>query len=88
MEKGIKPGWKTTEFWMTSVTVLLSAIVALFVGYGVLSQEQGSLWLQLLVAVAGLAIPAYVVARYGQGRAQIKSEALWVEQEKVNNVED
>jgi len=73
----IKPGWKTTEFWLTGVTVLIGALIGIFVVYGVLTKEQAEAWTQLLIAFAGLVIPvaiAWATIRYGQGRAELKKK--------------
>lgn len=62
--KPLKPGWRTTEFWMT----LATAIASLLIGYGVLSKEQADLWLNLIAALT----PALVVGMYSISRGIAK----------------
>ena len=45
----MKPGIKTTEFWMS--TAVIVALLALLVGYGVISEEESNLWYALAVAL-------------------------------------
>jgi len=71
-----KPGYKTTEFWITAVANIGGTVVALLVGYGILKEEEGKLWLALLQALALAIIPlvlAFINGRYIQSRAEIKS---------------
>lgn len=60
----IKPGYLTTEFWM-SIGV---AVVGLLIGYGVLTSEEADLWLALIAAI----IPAIVTVGYSISRAIVK----------------
>jgi uncharacterized membrane protein YccC len=57
----IKPGYKTTEFWMTVVT----AVITLLIGYGIMSSEEGELWLGLVAALlpAVIAVASYSISR-------------------------
>ena len=64
LQMEIKPGWQTTEFWM-SIGV---AVVGLLIGYGVLTSEEGDLWLALFAAI----IPAIVAVGYSISRAIVK----------------
>ena len=43
----VKPGAKTTEFWLAALSSLTLALLALFVGYGLINQEQSDLWYTL-----------------------------------------
>ena len=73
MENNVKPGYKTTEFWLTGLTAVAGAIVAVLVSYGVLSTDEGQMWLKLIVAVVPLAFAAYSVGKYSESRASVKS---------------
>jgi membrane protein DedA with SNARE-associated domain len=73
-----KPGIQTSEFWLTAVTNICGAIVALLAGYGLISREEGELWLALAQALALAVIPlalAYTNGRYIEGRTIVKSRA-------------
>ena len=51
--------WKTPEFWITALTTIVTAVVAILVARGLLSEAEGQLWIQLAVAVIG---PVAVIA--------------------------
>ena len=71
-----KDGIYTTEFWLTAVLNIAGAVIALLAGYGLLREEDGRLWLNLVQALAVLVIPlalARVNAAYIRSRAQVKS---------------
>lgn len=67
--KEIKPGWKTTEFWVTLATVVVGGLVTL----GYLPKEQGDHLLPLVIFIIGLVMPA---VSYNYGRAAVKSAAM------------
>lgn len=71
-----KPGYKTTEFWITAVSNIVGAVIAILAARGLVSQEEGALWLTLIQAVAVAAIPvalAFINGRYINSRAAIKT---------------
>lgn len=71
-----KPGIQTTEFWLTAVSNVCGAAMALLAGYGVISYEEGEQWLALVQALALAVIPlalAYTNGRYIEARTTIKS---------------
>ena len=71
-----KPGYKTTEFWITAVSNIVGAAIAILAARGLVSQEEGALWLTLIQAVAVAAIPvalAFINGRYINSRAAIKT---------------
>ena len=71
-----KPGYKTTEFWITSVSNIVGAAIAILAARGLVSQEEGALWLTLIQAVAVAAIPvalAFINGRYINSRAAVKA---------------
>ncbi len=70
-----KPGIKTSEFWLTVIVNLAGAIIAIFATRGLVTQEEGALWLDLVEAVAVAVIPvalAYVNGMYIKSRTAIK----------------
>jgi hypothetical protein len=70
-----KPGIYTTEFWLTAVVNIAGAVIALLAAYGLLREEDGRLWLNLLQALAVAVIPlalAKVNVAYVQSRAVVK----------------
>jgi multisubunit Na+/H+ antiporter MnhB subunit len=73
-----KPGYKTTEFWITAVANIAGTVIALLVGYGMLKTREGELWLALVQALALAIIPlvlAFANGRYIQARADVKMAA-------------
>ena len=78
-----KPGYKTTEFWITAVANIAGSIVALLAGYALIKSEEGELWLALAQSLALAVIPlvlAFVNGRYIECRSEVKRE---VERGKV-----
>jgi len=45
--------WKTPEFWISALTAIAVAVVAILVARGILSQEEGEMWVQLVAALVG-----------------------------------
>lgn len=75
----IKPGIKTTEFWMTTAANIVNAAVALLVVYGVLTREEADLWAVLVMAIAAAIAPVVIgvtTRSYNEGRVQIKTAEL------------
>ena len=71
-----KPGYKTTEFWITAISNIVGAVIAILAARGLVSQEEGALWLTLVQAVAVAAIPvalAFINGRYINSRAAVKT---------------
>jgi len=45
--------WRSPEFWVSAVTAIAVAVVAILVARGALSQEEGEMWVQLVAALVG-----------------------------------
>lgn len=60
----IKPGYKTTEFWVT----ILVTLVGILQLTGVIGNEEGQQWIDVLTPL----ILAIVPAVYAYGRSQVK----------------
>jgi hypothetical protein len=45
--------WKSPEFWIEALTGSVTAVIAILVSRGLLSEAEGQLWLQLAAAVIG-----------------------------------
>lgn len=74
----LKPGYKTTEFWITAVVNIAGALIAILAGYGTIKGEEGELWLGLVQALALAIVPlvlAFVNGRYINARAAVKAAA-------------
>ena len=70
-----KPGVKTTEFWLTAVSNITGAVLAVMAAYGLLNNDDADLWLALVQALAVVVIPlalAFVNGRYIAARAEVK----------------
>ena len=71
-----KPGIHTTEFWLTAVANIAGAIIALLAGYGLITKDEGKLWLALLQSLILAIIPlalAFMNGRYIQSRTAVKT---------------
>lgn len=72
----MKPGIKTTEFWITAVVNIVAAVVAILAARGLVVQSEAELWVVLAQALATAIAPivmAVVTNSYVQSRAQVKS---------------
>ena len=83
MQNDVKPGYMTTEFWLTGLSGIAGAVIAIFISYGVLSSDEGQMWMGLIVAVLPLALAAYSIGKYSESRGKVKAEAAWVGQEPI-----
>lgn len=45
--------YKTPEFWITALTGIVTAIVAVLIARGLLTADEGQLWIQLAAAIIG-----------------------------------
>ena len=68
----LKPGIKTTEFWLSAISGLVVAIMALLIGYNVVTNEQADLWTGLILAASPIAI-AIITANYSKARSETKA---------------
>lgn len=68
----VKPGYQTTEFWLTLIAQLTSLSVALGFIDANLSSELQSVAAQ----VAGLVVSVYSLSRYLKSRAEVKVAGL------------
>lgn len=78
----IKPGWQTTEFWLTLGTFLVSG----FVLTGVVSQDKqdtiGQIVAHAITSVGLVAGQAAIVYKYISGRHKRKIEVIKQQEEK------
>ncbi|MGD2079027.1 MAG: hypothetical protein PVH18_11635 [Chloroflexota bacterium] len=71
-----KPGYKTTEFWVTAVVNIIAAVLALLAVRGLVSETEADLWLTIgktVVAAVAPAVIAFTTGRYINARAQVKA---------------
>lgn len=73
----IKPGWQTSEFWMT----VTSSIVGMLALFGVVTKEEADsivvLVQSLVTALIGLALAVAPIVAYIKSRAEIKRAHAW-----------
>jgi hypothetical protein len=73
---------KTPEFWVTVITNIVAAVVAILAARGILSAEEGQLWVQLASAVVlpvALLVIGQVNKSYIASQAEIKSARFMAE---------
>lgn len=66
---------KTPEFWVMVVTNIVAAVVAILAARGILTSEEGELWVQLAGAVVlpvALLVIGYVNKQYIAGQQYIR----------------
>lgn len=69
----------TSEFWITAFVNVVSAIVAILAARGLVSNEEGALWVQLAQAIAMAVAPlvmAIVSKAYVEGRTELRVASL------------
>jgi hypothetical protein len=72
---GPKSGIRTSEFWVTAVVNVVSAVVAILAVQGLTSDREAELYIQLARALASAVAPvvmAYVTGQYAQSRTRVK----------------
>ena len=72
----MKSGVKTTEFYVTGIVNIVAAVIAILGIRGLVTAEEGDLYVALASAVAtGVApiVMAFVSGKYIQGRSQVKA---------------
>lgn len=72
----MKPGYKTTEFWVTAIVNIAAAVVAILAARGLLATDEGDLWVSLVQALATAIAPVVmgiVTAAYTNARAKVKA---------------
>jgi hypothetical protein len=82
-------GTHTSEFWMAAITSVVVALLALLVGYGVLTSEMAELWKAVVLAVAGIVVPivlGQVAKSYVASRTAVKMSLLDLERERLRSV--
>ena len=70
---------KTPEFWVTIITNIVAAIVAILAARGILTPDEGELWVQLASAVVlpvALLVIGWVNKSYINNQASIKTARL------------
>lgn len=71
--------FKTPEFWTTAIVNIAAAIVAILATRGLLSSEEGQLWVALVEALAtpiALLVIGIVTRQYLAGQAAVRQERL------------
>src|SRR5438552_6041683 len=68
----MKPGWKTTEFWLT----LLTALPSIAVTVGLIPSSDKTMLDSAASKIAAGLLAAITVAKYVQGRAFVKGAPL------------
>ena len=63
---------KTPEFWVTVVTNIVAAVVAILAARGILSAEEGELWVALASAVV-LPVALLVIGQVNKSYIQAQS---------------
>lgn len=71
--------WKTPEFWVTAIVNIAAAIIALLVSRGVLTPDEGPLWVDVVEVLAvpiALLVMAFVTRTFLAGQAQVRVARL------------
>lgn len=71
--------WSSPEFWTMAIVNVAAAVVAILATRGLLSAEEGQLWVALVEAVAtpvALLVMAIVTRQYLIGQAAVRMARL------------
>ena len=72
----MKTGFKTSEFWITAAVNIVAAVVAVLGVRGIVTAQEGDVYVALAGAVASAVAPlvmAFVTGRYINARATVKA---------------
>lgn len=72
----VKPGFKTTEFWVVAVVNIITAFIGILAIRGLVTAQEGDLYIAIgstVVAAIAPLVLAYTTTRYAQVRAQVKT---------------
>jgi hypothetical protein len=64
---------ETSEFWVTAVVNIVAAIIAILAARGLVTAEEGELWVQLASAIA-LAVAPIVMAIVSKSYVESRTE--------------
>ena len=70
---------KTSEFWVTAFVNVVMAVVAILAARGVVSSDEGALWVQLAEAIALVVAPlvmGWVSKGYVEGRQALRLASI------------
>lgn len=67
MKQQPKPGYLTTEFWLT----IAGCVIAILVLLNVLNSNEAAQWQEVVAALVTIIVP---VVAYNNGRARVKSK--------------
>lgn len=71
----MKPGIKTTEFWLSSFSAAIAPVLGILVGMGIIGpdvQDAGVQLIEALTAFVGVVAPMFVARNYNASRTQVK----------------
>lgn len=69
----------TSEFWVTAFVNVVMAVVAILAARGVVSNDEGELWVQLAATIAAVVAPlvmGWVSKSYVEGRQALRVASL------------
>ena len=72
----MKPGIKSTEFWLTASVNVVAAVIAVLAARGMIVQQEAELYVVLAQSIAVAVAPivmAIVTGQYVQSRAVVKA---------------
>ena len=68
MPHDIKSGYKTTEFWVT----LLTSLVSIALAFGYLTNEQATELAKVIVPISGIVVSGILAFKYTDSRTKLK----------------
>jgi len=74
-------GYKTTEFWLTAISNIAGALLAIWAGRGLISSQEADQYLVLVQSLAVAFIPislAIINKAYIDSRAKVKEASVTI----------
>ena len=71
--------WKTPEFWTMAIVNIAAAVIAILSARGLLTSEEGELWVALVQAVAlpvALIVMGVVTKQYLAGQTAVRTARI------------
>ena len=83
-----KPGWMTTEFWVTAATIVVTALVMLGYVPRASSEELTAIMVDVATKAISLAGSAWTAVTYIMARVKAKSDAAVIAREESDDLNE
>lgn len=67
------------DYWLNAVAMIVAALAPILIAYGVFTQDQAALWVDLILALAAVIVPlvvGQVIQNFTQQKAAVRIAEL------------